>query len=169
MMRRVPMIRKTWMARATVGLPRVRATARCPGLAQRIAETLGLAVKAERRGPSVFRSRAHRMNVAALDCACCGRVGRSQAAHLNLVALGKGKGLKVSDALLVALCADEPGLHGCHYRLDQGGAYDKATAAALQVLWLQETRDMLSARGQWPEAAEADMVRLVGAYLARAA
>jgi hypothetical protein len=164
------MVRKTPMARGTGCLAHARAgAARGPGLAQRIAEALGLAVKAERRGPSVFRSRAHRMNVAGLDCICCGRVGRSQAAHLNLVALGKGKGLKVSDALLVPLCCDEPGRHGCHHQLDQGGVYGKATSTALQILWLHETRDLLTARGQWLEAAEADMVRLVGAYLARAA
>jgi hypothetical protein len=170
MMRRTAMTRKTPMARGTGCLAHSRAgAARGPGLAQRIAEALGLAVKAERRGPSVFRSRAHSKKVAALDCICCGRVGRSQAAHLNLLALGKGKGLKVSDALQVPLCCDEPGRHGCHPRLDQGGVYGKVTSAALQILWLQETRDILIARGQWPAEAEADMVRLVCTYLARSA
>jgi hypothetical protein len=157
------------MARGTAPLARAPRAARGPGLAQRIAESLGISLKPARREPSVFRSLVHRQHVAALDCICCGRVGRSQAAHLNLVALGKGKGLKVSDALLVPLCADEPGQRGCHYQLDQGGVYDKATSTALQILWLRETRDPLISRGQWPEAAEADMVRLVGAYLMRAA
>lgn len=169
MMRRSPMVRKTPMVRGTATLARTPKVARGPGLAQRIAESLGISLKPARREPSVFRSLVHRRRVAALDCICCGRVGRSQAAHLNLVALGKGKGLKVSDALLVPLCADELGQRGCHYQLDQGGAYDKATSAALQVLWLHETRDLLTARAQWPAEAEADMVRLVGTYLARAA
>lgn len=59
----------------------------------------------------MFRSEKLRRAVADLPCAHCGREGATQAAHRNE---GKGMGLKVSDALLAALC-DE-----CHRLLDQG-------------------------------------------------
>lgn len=139
------------------------------GVAQRLAESLGLAANHKPKPPSVFRSVQHSRHVAALDCACCGKPGRSQAAHLNLLALGKGKGIKASDALQVPLCADGLMVRGCHSLLDQGGIYDKVQSASLQIKWLHDTRDALRARNQWPEAAEADMARLVGAYLARRA
>ncbi len=138
-----------------------------PGLAQRIAQAVGLALGHLPKESTMWRSRQHRMNVAAMPCACCGRLGRSQAAHLNLLALGKGKGLKVSDALLVPLCAPELGKPGCHWMLDQGAIYDKATSASIQVEWLQRTRTDMQRLRLWPEQAEADMQRLVGAYLQR--
>src|SRR5690606_35498186 len=140
---------------------------RAQGLGHKVAAALNFLRPLERKPESVFRSRQHRMNVAALDCACCGRSKRSQAAHLNLLAAGKAKSLKASDALTVPLCCDEIGRRGCHYQLDQGGVYDKATSAAYQIQWLQETRDQLRARRQWPEEAESDMQRLLGAYLRR--
>lgn len=58
-----------------------------------------------------FRSEPLRRAVASLECMACGRHGRTQAAHANE---GKGMAMKVSDALLAALC-DE-----CHTELDQG-------------------------------------------------
>ena len=140
---------------------------RAQGLGHKVAAALNLLRPLEGKPESVFRSRQHRMNVAALPCVCCGRSGRSQDAHLNLLAAGKGMGLKASDALSVPLCCDEPGRRGCHHQLDQGAAYDKATSVAYQIQWLQETRDQLRALRQWPEAAEADMQRLLGAYLRR--
>lgn len=140
---------------------------RSQGLGHKVAAALNFLRPPERKPESVFRSRQHRMNVAALNCVCCGRSKRSQAAHLNLLAAGKGARIKASDALSVPLCCDEIGRAGCHSRLDQGGVYDKATSAAYQIQWLQETRDQLRARRQWPEAAEADMQRLLGAYLRR--
>ena len=140
---------------------------RSQGLGHKVAAALNFLRPLERKPESVFRSRQHRMNVAALDCVSCGRSKRSQAAHLNLLAAGKGLGLKASDALLVPLCCDELGRRGCHHQLDQGAAYDKSTSAAYQIQWLQETRDQLRARRQWPEEAEADMQRLLGAYLRR--
>lgn len=139
------------------------------GLGHKVAAALDFLRPHGKKESTVFRSRQHRVNVAALNCVHCGRQGRSQAAHLNLLAAGKGMGLKASDALIVALCCDEPGRRGCHHALDQGGIYDKATSAALQVEWLQETRDQLRARRQWPEAAEADLERLLGNYLRRQA
>lgn len=140
---------------------------RSQGLGHKVAAALNFLRPIEHKPESVFRSRQHRMNVAALSCACCGRYGRSQAAHLNILASGKSMGRKASDALIVPLCADEIGRRGCHHQLDQGGVYDKATSAAYQIQWLQETRDQLRARRQWPEEAEADMQSLLGAYLRR--
>lgn len=58
-----------------------------------------------------YRSEKLRRAVADLPCQHCGRYGCTQAAHRNE---GKGMGLKTSDALLAALCAD------CHRELDQG-------------------------------------------------
>lgn len=139
------------------------------GLAQRIAESLGLAFKHQHSEPSVFRSETHRRNVAAMACICCGIEKRSQAAHLNLLGLGKGRGLKVSDAFTVPLCCTTLGSIGCHVRLDSSGVYDKATSEALQMTWLHQTRDQLICLGQWEPEAEADMIRIVDAYLKRAA
>jgi hypothetical protein len=144
-------------------------TGKSQGLGHKVATALGLLKSVERKPSSLFRSRRHRMNVAALSCICCGREKRSQAAHLNLLVAGKGMGLKASDALVVALCCDDLGRRGCHHLLDQGGVYDKATSTSLQIKWLQETRDMLRKLGQWPDAAEADMQRLIGDYLRRQA
>lgn len=140
-----------------------------PNRGKSIAAMLGFLRPLAKKEPTLFRSRQHRMNVAALSCACCGRVGRSQDAHLNLLAAGKGMGLKASDALSVPLCCDGPGYRGCHHQLDQSGRYDKATSAVLQIKWLQDTRDRLRVLGQWPEAAEADLERLMGEYLRRQA
>lgn len=60
---------------------------------------------------AVFRSEKFRRLVASLPCQHCGIDGRTQAAHRNE---SKGMGLKTSDALVAALCAD------CHTELDSG-------------------------------------------------
>ncbi|MVW80197.1 hypothetical protein [Bordetella sp. 02P26C-1] len=159
MMRRSPLVRKAAIVGSKVE--------RTLGLGHRVAATLDFLRPIGKKESSVFRSRQHRLNVATLDCVHCGRQGRSQAAHLNLLAAGKGMGLKASDALIVPLCCDEPGRRGCHHALDQGAVYDKATSAALQIGWIQETRAQLRALRQWPEAAEADLERLLCNYLRR--
>ncbi|WP_338509146.1 hypothetical protein [Burkholderia gladioli] len=66
-----------------------------------------------------FRSEDLRRLVVTLPCMNCGVERHTQAAHMNL---GKGMGLKASDAAIAALCADRPGIRGCHSLLDQGGA-----------------------------------------------
>lgn len=60
--------------------------------------------------PSTHRDPEYRRIVARLDCVNCGRCG-VQAAHLNI---GKGAGIKSSDAGLAALCPT------CHAEYDQG-------------------------------------------------
>ena len=60
----------------------------------------------------VFRSKALLEAVRGLTCGNCGaQDGTVVAAHRNQ---GKGMGIKVSDALVAALC------FRCHYQLDQG-------------------------------------------------
>ena len=173
MMRQTPLQRRTPL-RATKPLhpsTPMRSHRREPrdiGLGQRVAKSNGTALDHRRRPPSVFRSVSHRMVIGAMPCVRCSRIDRSQAAHLNLLALGKGKGLKVSDALLVPLCADDIGERGCHHLLDQSGKLDRATSTALQLDWLQKTRTVLTLRGRWPAGAEVDYQRLVIPYLLRA-
>jgi hypothetical protein len=55
-----------------------------------------------------------------LPCASCGTTGRTQAAHSNQLRFGKGRGIKGSDAAIMALCAQNYGKPGCHAELDQG-------------------------------------------------
>ncbi|TKR55340.1 DUF968 domain-containing protein [Allopusillimonas ginsengisoli] len=167
MMRRSPLIRRTPLRAITS--PVRKGAKKAPGLAQRVALAVGTALDHRHSEPSVFRSKRHRQNVAALPCVCCGLEKHSQAAHLNLLALGKGKGLKVSDAFTIPLCCTRLGLIGCHVRLDSSGQYDKATSESLQIAWLQKTRTQLMALGQWPAEAEADVERFLRAYLERRA
>jgi hypothetical protein len=159
MQRRVPLRQTGWR--------RTAQEKKGAGLAQRIAQSLGMGISHRRAAPSVFRSEDHLRAVATLPCACCGRPKRSQAAHVNLQMGQKGMGIKASDALTFPLCADGFLVLGCHSRLDQGGIYDKATSAAMQIRWLEKTRDRLRQLGQWPEAAERDFQRFIVAYLER--
>lgn len=91
--------------------PRQRSK-RGPGLAQRVAESAGTAIRHKHSEIEVLRSEEHRRNVAALDCVVCGRAGPSQCAHVNF---GKGAGLKQCDSLTFPACPD------CHREHDQGG------------------------------------------------
>ena len=70
-----------------------------------------------------WRSESFRRLIATLPCQSCGAEG-VQVAHRNE---GKGMGMKVSDALVVALCPT------CHTAMDQGGEFTK-----------QERRDMFN-------------------------
>src|SRR4051812_1355536 len=73
--------------------------------------------------PTTFRSEKLRRAIAGLDCVDCGRSGFTQAAHANM---GKGMGLKSSDARVAALCTT------CHARLDQGGTMSKLDRRAYE-------------------------------------
>ncbi|WP_399677166.1 hypothetical protein [Xenophilus sp.] len=81
----------------------------------------------------MFRSEKLRRAVADLPCAHCGREGATQAAHANLLEYGKGRGMKASDAALMALCAD------CHRELDQGRSMDKAERREFQQTMIART------------------------------
>ena len=130
---------------------------RGPGLAQRIAESLGRAIQHVRSESTILRSEQHRRNVSALPCACCRRPGPNQVAHVNF---GKSMGRKVCDSLTFPLCADEPGRRGCHSLHDQGGMPRKRR-------WLCEweyadaTRAELIRRNQWPAAVETAYQRAI--------
>lgn len=163
--RRTPLVSRSVLKRSPFP---VRAQAkRAVGLGQAVARLVGTHLQHKPKVPSVFRSEQHRRHVAALACVNCGIEKRSQAAHLNGVEFGKGMGIKVSDALLIPLCADSFLRRGCHSLLDQGGVIDKATAVAHQIDWLHKTRDELKRQNKWAQEAEDDMVRIVGAYLRR--
>lgn len=162
---RTPLVRRQMLKRTPFkSKPKVK---KGPSLGQRIAQLLGTALQHRPKPLGVYRSEQHRRNVAALPCANCGREKNSQAAHMNGVEFGKGLGLKVSDALMFPLCADNAWGRGCHSKLDQGGIYDKGTAVGLQIAWLHQTRDELKRLGQWPEEADRDVEKFVGAYLRR--
>lgn len=119
LMRRTPM-KRTGFARRTDG-PRHIAEI----LTERVLPRL---VRAPAPSAPVFnpqpkheyvRDESYRRFVASLPCFVCGIAGRSQAAHSNSAADGKGGSIKASDAALFPLCADEPGAIGCHTRHDQ--------------------------------------------------
>lgn len=99
---------------------------------------------------NALSSEAYRRLVAALPCANCRRVGRSQHAHENE---GKGKSLKLDDRRAMPLCCDEPGREGCHVQFDQyrllpGG---REAHVAQGRIWAAQTRAEIFARGLWPK------------------
>lgn len=91
-----------------------------------------------------FRSEDLRRLVVKLPCMKCGIEGYTQAAHMNL---GKGGGIKASDAALAALCSDRPGIPGCHALLDQGGKLPKAERRAFEIEMVAKTYIALMERG----------------------
>lgn len=67
-----------------------------------------------------------------LECVNCGKAGATEAAHSNQLRFGKGKGLKASDAAIMALCRTAFGDVGCHNELDQGGKMTKQERNAFE-------------------------------------
>ena len=92
-------------------------------------------------------SEAYRRLVAALPCAHCGIQGYSQAAHPNT---GKAKGAKADDRLCFPLCADRPGVVGCHFRFDQHQLFSRPERAAIELKWASCTAAQIIAAGCWP-------------------
>ncbi|CAM8785040.1 DUF1364 domain-containing protein [Burkholderia pseudomallei] len=91
-----------------------------------------------------FRSERLRRAVTMLPCMQCGIEGYTQAAHANY---GKAGALKASDAAIAALCADRPGVRGCHALLDQGGALLKDERRAFEMEMVAKTYIALMERG----------------------
>ena len=91
-----------------------------------------------------YRSEPLRRAVAQLPCMKCGISGYTQAAHMNL---GKGGGIKASDAAIAALCCDRPGVRGCHAMLDQGGKLLKLERRAFEIEMVALTYIALLERG----------------------
>jgi hypothetical protein len=126
----------------------VRAAPSAPARATRTAvladcSTASIAVEK----PEVIRSEAYRRLVASMPCKHCGIWGHSQAAHPNT---GKGAGLKTDDRECFALCADRPGVRGCHPQFDQNALFSKAVRRALEPVWAADTRRAIQAAGTWP-------------------
>ncbi|KVV12394.1 hypothetical protein [Burkholderia ubonensis] len=91
-----------------------------------------------------FRSERLRRAITTLPCMQCGVEGYTQAAHANY---GKGGAQKASDAAIAALCADRPGVRGCHALLDQGGVLPKAERRAFEMEMVAKTYIALMERG----------------------
>ena len=85
----------------------------------------------------IIRSESYRRLVAALPCILCGIEGHSQAAHPNT---GKAKGAKADDLLCFPLCADRPGVKGCHAQFDQHQLFEKAERAVVEADWTARTQ-----------------------------
>ena len=103
------------------------------------------AAQVEKAAP--VRNEAYRRLVAAMPCVICGMVGYGQAAHGSA---GKGMGIKASDLELFCLCADRPGVRGCHSLLDQGALFTKAVRRELEPVWAADTQRRIHAMGLWP-------------------
>lgn len=80
----------------------------------------------------IFRNQYLLAVVRRLDCVHCGKTGRTQAAHSNQLRFGKGRGIKGSDAAIMALCAQDFGCPGCHAELDQGSKMTKLERYAFE-------------------------------------
>lgn len=92
-------------------------------------------------------SEAYRRLVAALPCAHCGIQGYSQAAHPNT---GKAKGAKADDRLCFPLCADRPGVVGCHFRFDQHQLFPREQRAGVEQQWARKTAEAIGITGVEP-------------------
>ena len=91
--------------------------------------------------------------VAALPCSWCGIYGRSNHAHENGIANGKGMGLKVDDRRAMPLCVDDMGKHGCHTTFDRYALIDggKEAHAELGRILSARTRKIIRDAGGWPK------------------
>lgn len=85
---------------------------------------------AKRRGN--YRSLDLLAAVRNLPCVHCGVIG-VQAAHSNRLIHGKAKGIKASDAAIMALCVTE------HMALDNGKKYSKRDLETLQDAYIVKT------------------------------
>ena len=86
-----------------------------------------------------YRSETLLKQVRKLGCVECGRP--VQAAHSNLIEHGKGKGIKASDAAIMALCPEH------HFELDNGKAMTKEQRRAFTFEAIAKTHSALLERG----------------------
>ena len=99
------------------------------------------------KGPEPVRSEPYRRLVASLPCVHCGIRQHSQAAHPNS---DKAKGQKLDDRLCFPLCADRPGVRGCHPLFDQYLLYPRQICRSVERGWTRRTVDTITRAGQWP-------------------
>lgn len=109
---------------------------RCDGMAQPIPKD------------NPIRSEQYRRLVAMYPCKACGIAGYSQAAHINRGA--KGLGLKADDRDTAPLCADRPGVVGCHTRFDRYELFPADIAERVMDAWIADTQRQIEAAGLWP-------------------
>jgi hypothetical protein len=99
----------------------------------------------------VYRNDRLRLAVSTLPCVRCWIEGYTQAAHLGGLMQGKGRGLKVSDAHLAALCGPRVGVIGCHQTVDQYlseyGGLDPDQRALAEAVLIAKTYILLVERG----------------------
>ena len=96
----------------------------------------------------IRRSEKYRRWVASLNCAHCGRVGFSQAAHADA---GKGMALKADDGTCFPLCAESPGSSGCHVLFGASGQLGKTVRRHLEWQHGFATRELARETGHWPK------------------
>lgn len=90
-----------------------------------------------------IRDAAYLRLVASLECAHCGWVGATQAAHADE---GKGKGIKSSDDTAFPLCgphwspASRRMISGCHAEIGSEGRYSREDRRELERRYGRETR-----------------------------
>ena len=144
MKQRKPMSRGKGFRRPTLARLPPSAPARATRTAVMV-DCSAVAAPVEKSDP--VRSEAYRRLVAAMPCKHCGVWGHSQAAHPNT---GKGAGLKTDDRECFALCADRPGVAGCHPKFDQGVLFSKLTRRLIEVAWAADTRRAIQAACTWP-------------------
>lgn len=83
-----------------------------------------------------------------LPCVMCGFTRGVQSAHSNQLRFGKGRGMKASDAAIMALCGPSYSWGGCHAFLDQGGDVAKSERDGLECLLICQTLMELIKRGK---------------------
>lgn len=119
-------------------------------LAERIrtgAAVLNVAIK-----PGLpVRSEKYRRLVVLRPCIYCGIQGYSQCAHANQ---NKGAATKADDRMTFPLCADRPGVVGCHTQFDQGALFPKLARREVEAEWARRTRMQIESAGEWPEGLE---------------
>lgn len=86
----------------------------------------------DRRERGNYRNPELLAMVRELSCVHCGSYP-VQAAHSNRLIHGKGRGIKASDAAIMALCSDE------HNRIDNGTVYSKDDLQVLQDGYIIKT------------------------------
>lgn len=91
------------------------------------------------------RDETYRRLVAALPCSHCGIEGHSQAAHGPTL----GGAIKSDDTASFPLCADRPGVKGCHPLFDQYQLFDAPTRVRMSAVWGERARGEIEGRPAW--------------------
>lgn len=141
------MMRRTGFKRPQIERKRTVLTPAPAGLAARVSMARCDVAATPVPKDEPVRHEGYRRLVAMFPCKNCGISGHSQAAHPNT---GKGMGTKTDDRLCFPLCADRPGVQGCHPKFDQHALLPKEVRQRLEVAWGADTRRQIEAKGLWP-------------------